>query len=1076
MRRSFTLLAILLMTITGFAQTLTQVWKTTAIPVGSVWGGDARQGVGLNGVYYINNAVPMAVEAYNGDGLVEKIETGYGWGITSDDAGNIICRAGTPGAGAALFTDSIQINIIPADGTEVRKVTLEGLQNFAESRADYFGHVYGDVVNGTGYLLVSQNGETKPYAIAFDHGKVDPAKSFPLNVEDELMGFATQSALGFSYVDASGAQHATLMVRNGGKLQDLTLSMKDGVLEQNVSAVRDIPLNRGVDAGGEIFQLGGKLFAVYPSKDPNGSYNYLDGFEVADITNLEDIKVVASMPHTYAAEQNKGAGNWVTVEPVNETTVNIYHYYLNGYVEMCTFVVAASSELVNADFAQGVLGDINVATYEKDGTPNHMQEVPGWSFGVNNIDARAGGVVAYGSGTTFGGPSYGVPAEGPEGTNGKALAVLAVWTGTVQYVQNVTLPAGKYKMIVPVFNTAGTIDFVKNLIGVKYGETEKYATALSYPVGAWTVEAVEFELTEETSVTVSLGYEGANCSAAASQHLYYDCVKIGASVAPEVTLMGNDFETEFTLSEQSTVTFDMPISGIKVAGLDQEKDYNYNISEGSTTLVEGQLSVNVIGYAEFAPLSLYEGHTYTLTLTTGSETVATYTLIGAMEEEQNDLDFTDKVVKEVKANTSNIEEGKWYAWSNPRNVKSTYGAPTPFYDQGEGKKPKREAFGQTVRTVLSQNTPVSDVTKYLVRFVKSGTGEAYHIQFATGNYIKNDLTATATAEEAGLFMVYAATNSKADAAGEPYTEAGVGINITEDGVAYGKRLDGDGAGAELVTWGNSKIETPDANNVWFFEEVEMAEPTTETYTVHITGAPSETKVTYGEQEYGNDDTFDAKGFSLSQLTVPDHENYVKSVELDGTDIYVTYTYAKKVADLSEINNEHAYVLICERGQLTTNEGELAPTAEKSYTESKSVFALVQYNENYYLWSTAEEGFVFGDKSIAAEGEFQNVVLNAQEDGTFVLYLADTDHYINIDGTTTLFIDDWDTADAGNKYSIYEVETFDATAALTLLENFTTGINAVAAPAAPAAIYSLTGQRQQRLQKGINIVRRQKVIK
>lgn len=598
-------------------------------------------------------------------------------------------------------------------------------------------------------------------------------------------------------------------------------------------------------------------------------------------------------------------------------------------------------------------------------------------------------------------------------------------------------------------------------VTVKHGETilpvNNYASLIGYvyldPNAAGYVYFIWFdEFTDDFDVTI-------NCKIA----------------TPEVTLIANE-ETEYALSSQSSVTIDKPISAIKVAGLNQGKDYTYKFSEGTTSLAEGLLSVNTIGYAEFDPLSLYEGHAYTLTLATGSETVATFNLIGAMEEEGGDLDFTDKVVKEVKANTSNIEEGKWYTWSNPRKANNQYAAPTPFYDQGEGKKPVRAAAGQTVRTVLSQNTPVSDVTKYLVRFVKSGTGEAYHIQFATGNYIKNDLTTSATAEEAGLFMVYAATNSKANAAGEPYTEAGVGINITEDGVAYGSRLDGNGAGAELVTWGNSKIETPDANNVWFFEEVEMAEPTTDTYTVHITGAPSETKVTYAEQEYGDSETFDAKGFSLSQLTVPDYENYVKSVELDGTDIYVTYTYAKKVADLSEINNEHAYVLICERGQLTTNEGELAPTAEKSYTESKSVFAFVKYNENFYLWSVAEEGFVFNDKTIATEGEFQNVVFNAQEDGTFVLYIADNEHYINIDGTTTLFIDAWDTADAGNKYSIYEVETFDATDALVLLENFTTGINAVTAPAAPAAIYSLTGQRQQRLQKGINIVRRQKVIK
>lgn len=419
---------------------------------------------------------------------------------------------------------------------------------------------------------------------------------------------------------------------------------------------------------------------------------------------------------------------------------------------LLTVVTASKAqELVNANFAQGVIGDVNIATYKADGETHWMQDVPGWSLGVENGEARAAGVVAYGSGTTFGG-SYGVPAAGPEGTNGNALGMVGVWMGTVQYVQDITLPEGKYKMTVPVYNTCGTQAVVKNLIGVKYGETENFATTTYYPVGQWTMETVEFELTETTDVTVSLGIEGANCGSGASQHLFIDCVKIEtsaegpvvaieegegtytvtstsadaalyyicrpysylgegktpesvlqkdiedmaamlsseeewdlydhmglkpapktftiadyaeiysgeecfliaanvgwngekiaiisnvekvnftpeASAAPEVTLIGQE-ETEYNLNGHSTVTIDLPISAIKVKGLDQSKDYSYTISEGNTTLAEGILSVNTIGYAEFNPLSLYEGHTYTLTLTSESETVATYNLIGAME-------------------------------------------------------------------------------------------------------------------------------------------------------------------------------------------------------------------------------------------------------------------------------------------------------------------------------------------------------------------------------------------------------------------------------------------------------------
>lgn len=339
--KKFLLFAAAAVAMSASAQTLTPVWLTTQVPVGSVWGGDARQGVGVNGVFYINNAANMSVEAYDKDGLKGATQTGYGWSICADDAGNIICRAGTPGAGASLKTDSIQINIIPAGGGEVIKVSLDGIESFAEARADYFGHAYGDVVNGTGYLIVTQNGESKPYAIAFNEGEVDPDNSFPLITTAELMGFATQSTLSFSYVDDEGAQHATLMVRNGGKLQDLTLDMEEGVLGENIVDVADFGVNRGADAGGEIFKLGEKLYAVYPLKDATGSFNYLDGFEVAELTE-EGPDVVASVAATYQAEQNKGAGNWITVEKVNDHTVNLYNYYVNGFVAMYTFEVPAT--------------------------------------------------------------------------------------------------------------------------------------------------------------------------------------------------------------------------------------------------------------------------------------------------------------------------------------------------------------------------------------------------------------------------------------------------------------------------------------------------------------------------------------------------------------------------------------------------------------------------------------------------------------------------------------------------------------------------------------------------------------
>lgn len=290
------------------------------------------------------------------------------------------------------------------------------------------------------------------------------------------------------------------------------------------------------------------------------TYVYLNDFKANENGQLSDESVVKlacgnDIPATFSVfgsiedgetleiglKQTEATANWIGID-----NVKLFYYGTSAeaYKLLSDDSAGLEVKLTNGDFAEGNVGEVNIATYKSDGEVSQMQPVPGWTLGIANDDARAAGVVAYGSGTTFGGSTYGVPAAGPEGTNGYALGMVGVWTGTVQYVQDVTLPAGKYTMTVPVYNTAGTTAFIKNLIGVKYGETENFATATSYPVGKWTIETINFELAEKTKVTVSLGYQGANAGSGASQHLFLDCVKIEPNVAVELGTPAFNVEAE----------------------------------------------------------------------------------------------------------------------------------------------------------------------------------------------------------------------------------------------------------------------------------------------------------------------------------------------------------------------------------------------------------------------------------------------------------------------------------------------------------------------------------------------------
>lgn len=181
--------------------------------------------------------------------------------------------------------------------------------------------------------------------------------------------------------------------------------------------------------------------------------------------------------------------------------------------------------IANADFMADEPEAVGVRTYAKDikgeGDKAQAQEVTGWTL-VENGDARAAGTYAYGSGAFLGGEGYTAPAAGPEGEAGQALGLIGVWTGNVQYTQKVTLPAGEYMLVVPVYNAGGTSALAQNLIGVD----ETFATTTQYPVGQWTIEQIKFTLEDEKEVTLSLGIVAQNVGSANAEHLFIDGVQI----------------------------------------------------------------------------------------------------------------------------------------------------------------------------------------------------------------------------------------------------------------------------------------------------------------------------------------------------------------------------------------------------------------------------------------------------------------------------------------------------------------------------------------------------------------------
>ena len=230
--------------------------------------------------------------------------------------------------------------------------------------------------------------------------------------------------------------------------------------------------------------------------------------------------------------------SWTTVDAGNA----------NAIIEAADFdpfeaiakIDPSTAEAKNLDFSESTPVGVGIHTYAKDIQGSNlaqMQPVEGWTMGVENGDARAAGVFAYGDGNFVGGDGYIVPATNPEGNvEGNALGLVGVWSATVQYVQKVILEPANYVLTIPVYNSKGGTNVpVKSLIGfIADNGTEYLAPAKAYPVDTWTNEVVTFSLSEQTTGYLTLGYQGQNVGSGSAQHLFIDGIKIETATNAEV--------------------------------------------------------------------------------------------------------------------------------------------------------------------------------------------------------------------------------------------------------------------------------------------------------------------------------------------------------------------------------------------------------------------------------------------------------------------------------------------------------------------------------------------------------------
>lgn len=131
-----------------------------------------------------------------------------------------------------------------------------------------------------------------------------------------------------------------------------------------------------------------------------------------------------------------------------------------------------------------------------------------------------------------------------------------------------------------------------------------------------------------------------------------------------------------------------------------------------------------------------------------------------------------------------------------------------------------------------------------------------------------------------------------------------------------------------------------------------------------------------------------------------------------------------VYPLSNLSNNKVYTITCERGSFSTYNGNLASTAKTSLGISAKNFAIINHDENYYLYSVDDAKYVQANGTLNTYPTEATVTIEATTSAPLYRFIYGT-NWVNTTegGTYGLKIDTWRTEDGGNKYYIEDAGEF-----------------------------------------------------
>lgn len=293
-------------------------------------GTNAQQGAAYNKIFYVNDCEDKKVYLFDNSGCIGNIPGGSGWGIATDDAGNIIIRDDKATDGKHKFIIYPSGATVDNPGETINlevTVPLAGQTNFITAS--------GDVLGNNGYIYMFPNKQDQINIISMAKGTI--TEVYP-------SGYTSLTGTSASLVIPidNNSEEWIYNVRTGGFYRYQGGANTSILIGRGTTTAP----TRNTSGGGDFFTLSGHEILVYPS-----GANFRGGFSIRDLTTEEVITSVEPIGDLgNVAGGNKSTFNWLFAEKIDESSYYIYSYCpANGMAIYRFYDKSAGVESVIAD-------------------------------------------------------------------------------------------------------------------------------------------------------------------------------------------------------------------------------------------------------------------------------------------------------------------------------------------------------------------------------------------------------------------------------------------------------------------------------------------------------------------------------------------------------------------------------------------------------------------------------------------------------------------------------------------------------------------------------------------------------